>query len=71
MQPRLRIDHRQGSAGVPGCIPNQLFPALALDIGWGEELESRTARFKKGSECRETGFLEVAVDRAVGIQADL
>lgn len=51
MQPCLRVHHRQSSGGVPGCIPNELFPSLALDIGRGEELESRTACFEKGREC--------------------
>lgn len=34
-------------------------------------MKSRTACFKEGGKRRETGFFEVAVDGAVGIQADL
>ena len=44
---------------------------MALDVGRGEELESRTTSFEERGESREAGFFDVAVDSGIEIQANL
>lgn len=71
MQPRLRVNHGQGSQRVPGSVPDDLFPSLALDIRRAEDLESSLAGFEQRRKCRQAFLFVTAALRRVCIQSNL
>lgn len=52
MQPGLRVDHRQGCDRVPGSVPDDLLPTLALDVCFIEYLEAGLSTFEQRAKCR-------------------